>query len=64
VPYIGHNNIVGGFMFVASRRRRQWNEAASMVVVSTLDDHRRWGGSVSGHQVHYRDRDSAYRELC
>jgi hypothetical protein len=60
----------GGVKFVThineSRMRRNRDEeyAAAIVVASVREEPRSWGGSVYGHQVHYRDRETAFRELC
>jgi hypothetical protein len=46
--------------------RRNCDEefAAAIVVALLREEPRHWGDSIYGHQVHYRDPEAAFSELC
>jgi hypothetical protein len=53
------------WLHISMMRRIREELAAAIVVVSACGKERRGsGGSIYGHQVHYRDHNAAFRELC
>jgi hypothetical protein len=50
----------------SSRNRRNQVEVAAAAVAAIVESEQipRWGGSVPGHIVHYRDRKGAFTKLC
>jgi hypothetical protein len=50
----------------SSRNRRNQVEVAAAAVAAIVESEQipRWGGSVPGHIVHYRDRKGAFTKSC